>query len=190
MYVLDVSCSMSSELAKAIAVTDVFCSDGFKATAVTFTETHQRWAGVKEPHRHLPTEPHGRNCLEDGWAWMPAHRTELLTHLRNISASGGTDPTSALNYAIKNAPVGTLIVFISDGMFSHTDGEVDGQRVPGPQTAIRAAQTWRRKQKLAPVQMLVWATSEADSQRESLVELAKLGGGGLWRADSRKSGPW
>lgn len=187
MYVLDVSCSMSSQLADAIAVTDTFCSDGFKAAVVTFNGSHARWGGVSEPCRHPENVECGPRCLEPGWAWMPRHRTEMLQHLQSFNGSGGTNPTSALDYAFRNAPAGTLIVFISDGEFSHED---DAEDNPGPLSVIRTAQAWRRTQKLAPVQMLVWAVSEVDSQRESLMQLSNLGGGGLWRADTRKSGPW
>ena len=186
MYVVDVSGSMRGQLEEAIRVTGTFGSDDSRVAVVTFNDTHARWGGVSTPCRHLPVEPHGRSCLEAGWAFMPAHNQELMTHLGSFSGNGGTNPTSALDYAFKNAPEGTLIVFVSDGVFGHQDNGL----VAGPLTAVRAAQTWRRTQKLAPVQMLVWATSEADSKRESLVELAKLGGSGLWRADARRTGPW
>jgi len=187
MYVLDVSGSMCGELASAIRVTGTFGSDDSRVAVVTFNDTHARWGGVQAPHHHLKTEPHGTSCLDPGWAFMPLHNQELMSHLSSFSGSGLTNPTSALDYAYKNVPDGTLIVFISDGGFSHRDGE-DGTM--GPLSAIRAGQAWRRAQKLAPIQTLVWATSEVDSRCESLVELAKLGGGGLWRADTRRSGPW
>jgi len=183
MYVLDVSGSMRSALPDAIAVTDTFCNDGFKAAVVTFNSSHAVWEGIPEPCRHPADVECGRNCLEAGWSWMPTHRQQMLQHLQSFTGTGGTDPTSALDYAIKNAPAGTLIVFISDGDFNHNQEN-------GPISAVRTAQAWRLAQKLAPVQMLVWATSEVDSQRESLVELARLGGSGLWRADTRRSGPW
>jgi len=186
MYVVDVSGSMRDQLQEAIRVTGTFGSDDSRVAVVTFTETHARWGGVSTPCRHLSEEPHGRSCLEAGWAFMPAHNQELMSHLRSFSGTGGTNPTSALDYAFKNAPEGTLIVFVSDGDFGRQDNGI----IAGPLTAVRMAQAWRRNQKLAPVQMLVWATSEADSKRESLVELAKLGGSGLWRADARRTGPW
>jgi hypothetical protein len=190
MYVLDVSCSMSKKLAEAITVTDAFVSDGFKAAVVTFSDTHSRWGGVRVPCKHPEGARHSAICVEEGWSLMPTHRTELFQHLRTFSGTGGTSPTSALDYAIKNVPSGTLIVFISDGDFTHLDEESEEGAVAGPLSTVRSAIAWRRNRKLAPVQMLVWATSKADSQRESLTELAKLGGSGLWRADTRTSGPW
>ena len=186
MYVVDVSGSMSGRLAEAIQVTSAFGSDDLRVAVVTFNEDHARWEGVKTPCRHPEDEPHDRWCLEVGWAFMPTHNQELMAHLQSFSGSGLTNPTSALEYAFKNAPEGTLIVFISDGVFNRQDSGL----IAGPLSIVRMAQAWRLNQELAPVQMLVWATSEADSQRESLVELAKLGGGGLWRADSTRSGPW
>jgi len=183
MYVLDVSGSMRNKLADAIIVTDTFCSDGFKAAVVTFTDYYARWEGVPEEHSHAEDEACGPNCLEPGWIWLPAHRAELFSYLRSFIGAGSTDPTSALDYAYKNAPAGTLIVFISDGDFPL-------MLENGPRSAIRSAQAWRVEHDLAPVQMLVWATSEADSHRESLMELARLGGGGLWRADEHLTGPW
>jgi hypothetical protein len=191
MYVLDVSGSMTGILAEAIRVTGVFASDSFKVAVVTFNDDHQRWAGVEVKCKHKEKEPHTKLCLEKGWAWMPTHNEQLVSHLGSFSGNGSTDPTSALDHAYKNVPENTLIVFISDGEFSHEDGETDeGEKIAGPLSAVRAAKAWRRNRKLAPVQMLVWAPSEADSKRESLVELAKLGGGGLWRPDTRTSGPW
>lgn len=196
MYVLDVSCSMTDKLADAIRVTDTFSSDGFKATAVTFTTHYERWSGVPYPCQHAKDEACGRNCLEPGWAWMPLHRRELFQHLLRYAATGTTAPTEALLYAIKNAPEGTLIVFISDGEFAYEDPEsvivpmLPGPNQMGPISAMRSAMAWRQKQKLAPVEILVWATSEDDSKRGSLIEMAKVGGGGLWRADTRRSGPW
>lgn len=190
LYVLDVSGSMKEELADAIAVTDIFCSDEFKVAVVTFSSTHARWGGVYVPCRH-PKEECDEDCLDPGWAWMPAHRTEMLRYLDSFTGSGGTNPTSALNHAIRNAPTHTLIVFISDGDFPHENSKnAAGEDIAGPLSIVRTAQLWRRHQNFAPVQILVWSTSEADSQRESLVELARLGGGGLWRADTHRSGPW
>ena len=188
-YVLDVSCSMSGALVNAISVVDVFASDSFKASVITFSDTHYQWEGVPCEHKK-EKKNHTKNCLPPGWVWMPKHRKQLFRHLKAFSGEGGTNPASALEHAIRTAPDETLIVFISDGAFSIRDGIIGGERVRGAASVIRAAQVWRRKEKLAPVQILIWATSEADSKRETLVELAKLGGGGLWRADVRRSGPW
>lgn len=176
MYVLDVSCSMAEKLPDAIRVADSFVNDGFKAAVVTFTESHVRWDGVSVPCEHPETEECRDNCLEPGWAWMPAHRQELFRYLASFDGSGNTDPTAALDYAYKNAPSGTLIVFISDGIFQSPEGEPFG--------TVRAAKRWRQEQQLTPVQMLVWAPSPIDAQRESLIELAQLGGMGLWRDNS------
>lgn len=184
MYVLDVSGSMRRDLPRAIQATAAFASDSFKATVVTFNCEHKRWDGVKVKCKHAKKVKCNDRCLEPGWAWMPLHYPELLGWMGSFTGSGGTDPTSALDYAFKHAPEGTLIVFISDGGFDHKDDQDEGKRIVGPMSAIRRAQAWRRTKKLAPVQMLVWAVSEADSKEESLVELAKLGGGGLWREDT------
>ena len=186
MYVLDVSGSMRGALSQAIRVTGVFGSDDSKVAVVTFHSTHSRWEGVRESceTKHARDEPHGRHCLEAGWCFMPKHNEELMGHLSSFGGTGGTDPTSALEYAYKNAPAGTLIVFISDGQ------DMGSPIMLSATAAIRRAKKWRVDQKRDPVQMLVWATSEADSERESLRILARLGGGGLWRADTRRSGPW
>lgn len=193
MYVLDVSGSMTSQLEQAIRVTGTFASDSYKVSVVTFNETHERWQGVSEPCKHPEGSACGENCLEPGWAWMPTHHSELMAHLGSFKGNGGTNPTSALDYAIKNAPPRTLIVFISDGEFwfeGQNDEQEEAPPRAGPLAAVRAAQAWRRQQNLAPVQMLVWAPNEADSQRESLVSLAALGGGGLWRPATTQNGPW
>jgi hypothetical protein len=184
MYVLDVSGSMTGALPEAIRITGVFGSDDSRVAVVTFNEAHVRWEGVKVPCKHKKIEVHLDTCLKPGWAYMPLHNQELMTHLGSFAGSGGTDPTSALSYAYKNAPEGTLIVLVSDGQ------DMGRAVITSATDAIKKAQAWRRKKKLAPVQMLVWATSEADSKRESLVEFAKLGGSGLWRADTQRSGPW
>lgn len=186
MYVLDVSGSMSSHLADAIRVTGTFGSDDSRVAVITFNDTHERWKGVKVPCHHLPAEEHNNSCLEPGWAFMPLHNRELMSHLARFGGKGSTNPTSALEYAFKNAPEGTLIVFISDGVFSVDDYFA----VPGVLSTLRNVQAWRRVRKLAPVEMLVWATSEQTSKNKSLAELARQGGGGLWRADTRRSGPW
>ena len=186
MYVLDVSGSMRGSLAEAIRVTGVFASDDMKVSVVTFHDSHQRWDGVRESceTKHMRDEPHGRHCLEPGWCFIPKHNEELMSHLGSFGGTGGTDPTSALEYAYKNAPAGTLIVLVSDGQ------DMGAPIMTTASNAIRQAKAWRAARKMDPVQMLVWATSEEDSKRESLRILAELGGGGLWRADSRRSGPW
>lgn len=192
MYVLDVSGSMKTQLEEAIRVTGTFASDSYKVSVVTFNETHECWEGVREPCRHPEDEACGENCLESGWAWMPIHHPELMAHLGSFKGNGGTNPTSALDYAFKHAPARTLIVFISDGDFCvERQNDEQEQEAPraGPLAAVRAAQAWRRQQNLAPVQMLVWAPNEVDSQRESLVSLAALGGGGLWRPATTQNGP-
>jgi Mg-chelatase subunit ChlD len=191
VYVIDVSCSMSSHLDDAIQATRVFGNDGFRASVITFTDSHVQWEGQPEHVHEKEKDPCGRRCIPVGWVELPRHHDVMMRHLGSISASGGTNPTSALSRAIKDAPPSTLVVFISDGEFNHKDAEdPNGGVVLGPASIIKAAMAWRRSRNLAPVQVLVWAVTEADSQRESLVELAKLGGGGLWRPDTRLSGPW
>jgi len=181
IYVLDTSGSMLEELEGAIAVTGVFASDGFKAAAITFDTAFKRWSGVKLPCTHSKDEECNNNCLsEDGWCWLPAHQDELMGYLDSFKADGGTSPGPAIEYAIRIAPAGSLIVFISDGIF-------EGDSV------VHAAQDsmdWRLKQMLSPVRILVWSTDKTSDVQESLIELAKIGGAGLWRADVHVSGPW
>jgi hypothetical protein len=172
VYVLDVSCSMmGKELDEAISVTDVFASDGFLAAVYTFDTKFVKWGGAIEDCEHRKVEPHGNKCLPEGWARMPTHRDQLRSHLSNIQKGGGqTIPGPALSAAITTAPNGALIVFVSDGQFNHEETT----------KAVKEAIQWREKKKLAPVQVLVWSTDE--ELQETLVEIASIGGGGLWRA--------
>jgi len=174
MYVLDVSCSMRGELPDAISATSVFCSDGFKAAVVTYASGFGRWVGVKESCNHPPSEPCSKRCPEDGWIQMPKQQKEFYEYLNSLDASGGTVPGPALEYAIRNVPADTLIVFISDGDF----------RTENAIPEARAALDWRRDSNIAPVQILVWSTNAEAQKQEALVELANLGGGGLWRAET------
>jgi hypothetical protein len=181
VYVLDTSGSMYGALDDAIAVTGVFASDGFKASVFTFDTSFVRWSGVQVPCDHLESEDCGGACLpEEGWCWLPSHQQELYSYLDGLLADGGTSPGPAIEHAVKTAPSGALVVFVSDGLF-------EGQSVA---QAAEDAMNWRQQQKLAPVRILVWSTGKTSDVQESLVELAKVGGAGLWRADVRMSGPW
>jgi hypothetical protein len=172
IYVLDISCSMSDDLDDAIRATDCFFSDDFKAAVVTFNDSHLRWSGVKVKCLHKPLVKCGRSCLPAGWCRLPLHRKEMMAYLNSCEATGGTSPVSAIEYVYKNAPPSTLIVFISDGAFHE----------PFSTAAAKAGVAWRKKKKLDPVQVLVWSTSENAKEQKALVELAKVGGGGLWKA--------
>jgi Mg-chelatase subunit ChlD len=172
IYVLDVSGSMRGELAEAIRTIDVFMTDDFGAAAVTFNAEHARWKGVENHHGHDATAPCNNRCSPAGWCRMPEHRLELLAHLNSFIGDGDTQPASAVAYAIRNAPAECLIVFISDGGF-----------VGAPVVdAAKAGIAWRKEQEMAPVQLLVWSTKKDADKQTSLVDLAKIGGGGLWRA--------
>lgn len=174
VYVLDVSCSMmGKELDEAISVTDVFASDGFLAAVYTFDTDFVKWGGAVEDCKHKKVEPHGSKCLPEGWARMPTHRDQLRSHLSNIQKGGGqTIPGPPLSAAIMTAPNGALIVFVSDGQFNQEETT----------KAVKEAIQWRKKKKLAPVQVLVWSTDQEVPAQETLVEIASIGGGGLWRA--------
>lgn len=174
MYILDASGSMIGRLADAIRVIDVFASDSFKAAAVTFNDNYVRWKGVKDPCTHPEKDSHSVKCSEPGWAWMPSHRKALFRYLRRIWEGGGTHPTAALIHAYKTAPKDTILVLVTDGILSKNDKHYV--------SVIAQCKAWRKKKKLAPIQMLVWAPSKSDSQRPTLIKLAKAGGGGLWRA--------
>ena len=182
VYVLDVSCSMSGKpLREAISVTDVFASDGFLSTVITFDHRMTQWGGANEDCNHEPEEEHSSRCLPEGWARFPKHRYQFRSHIKNLGAKGGgTEPGPALAEAVKTAPVGALIVFVSDGQFNK-------DKAVG---ALHMAMLARAAAKLAPVQILVWSTTKHETQKETLVEIAKIGGGGLWRADDRLTGPW
>lgn len=176
MYVLDVSGSMKSILPLAIRATDVFTSDGFQAAVITFTNSHARWGGVDEPCKHPPDERCGHNCLPAGWCWMPKHRDVLLGYLSSFPGHGNTDPSSAITAAYRDAPDNCLIVFISDGAFNGA----------GPATAATEGAEARKKEGKPPVQMLVWGTDIDACGKDSLVHLAKIGRGGLWRAEQQE----
>lgn len=172
IYVLDVSGSMRDVLPVAIRTVDVFMTDDFQAAVVTFNATHERWPGVTEPCGHAVGERCTDRCLPAGWCRLPLHFPELMTHLSSFVGAGDTRPASAIDYALRNAPAECLIVFISDGGF------------PGDPVieAAWAGIEWRAEQGLAPVQILVWSTVEEADKQLPLVALARIGGGGLWRA--------
>jgi Mg-chelatase subunit ChlD len=174
MYILDVSGSMRGELPEAIRAVDIFMTDGFQAAVVTFNETHARWTGVNEPCRHGPERKCDQKCLPPGWCWMPKHRIELFQHLSSFAGSGNTMPQSAIEYAYQKAPSECLIVFISDGGFD-TEAAVK---------AARDGAAWRAAQQLEPTPLLVWSTVYNAGEMSSLVELARVGGAGLWRAET------
>lgn len=172
IYVLDVSGSMKGVLPEAIRTVDIFMTDDFRAAVVTFNALHARWEGVEDHFEHATGVPCNKRCSPAGWCRMPEHRPELLEHLSSFEGSGDTQPASAVAYALRTAPAECLIVFISDGGF-------------GGDPVVEAAKTgiaWRAEQGLPPVQILVWSTAREADKQTALVSLAKIGGGGLWRA--------
>jgi len=183
IYVLDVSGSMTGgPLQEAISVTRVFASDEFLATVITFDDDYVEWGGVDEECSHAEDEPHNNRCLPAGWARLPVHQNQLDSHVENVEKGGGTVPGPALARAVEIATDQTLIVFVSDGKFANIRDETT--------QALSAALLARREADGDLPQILVWSTQRTDDPPETLVELAGIGGAGLWRADVARAGPW
>lgn len=174
IYVLDVSGSMQDVLPEAIRAVDVFMTDDFQAAVVTFNVNFERWEGVSEPCQHDADTECGRRCLPAGWCRLPLHRPELMGYLRSLVGKGDTKPAGAVEYAIRQAPADCLVVFISDGNYTSWMVRQAAER------GMRA----RKELGQVPTQILVWSTDSNATPRQPLVDLARIGGGGLWRAET------
>jgi Mg-chelatase subunit ChlD len=200
LFVVDVSGSMSGEpLRQAVdSVLMIAGSDGFRVGAIAFTGSHTPWTGVprchpghhqQAPRRGVQASPRassfaqltpcGRRCVPSGWADVPRDLQAFMDWLRGLNASGGTDPSGALEAAIKNRRAQT-VVFVSDGDFT---------KEPALE-AIKKAQAWRKANKLPPMPIMVWGAGAAAKTNDQLRAIAKDGGGGMWVHGSRRSGPW
>lgn len=173
LFVVDVSGSMTGEGERAIsAVRRVLegPSDELQAGVIAFADAPARWRGVPEPCEHAKDEPHGKRCVLPGWAAFPGRSKELLAWLRSVKPDGGTVVGPALRAALADRADGLTVILVSDGIFGH-------------ELALKAlaeGQAERRKRKLEPAGVMVWAAGWGARDREALLALAKAGGGGLW----------
>ncbi|MGE0709093.1 MAG: hypothetical protein AB7N76_00365 [Planctomycetota bacterium] len=173
LFVVDVSGSMEGEGEQAIAAVRRVLegpTDELQAGVIAFADQPTRWGGVPEPCEHPKEEAHTRHCVLAGWASFPGRNKELLAWLRSVKPSGGTDAAKALKVALADPTDRLTVVLVSDGIF---DGEA-------ALNALRAGQAARKKRKLAPAGVMVWATTPNAAASGALQALAKVGGGGLW----------
>ncbi len=183
VFVLDVSGSMliGDRLQKAVDACMLFSSDEMQVAVITFNSTTARWAGVKDPCKHPKAAKCGRKCLPPAWARLPKHYPEVSSWVRSFKGSGGTQPVPALETALRMRRSGLMIVFVSDGDFTHNQNLCA--------SAVKRMRKWRRKKKLDWVPILVWGVGENAKNQESLKRLAKVGGGGFY-VHGKRNGPW
>lgn len=167
MLVVDVSGSMKQfgKLAAAVqwALDNVINipHDDIEIGVVTFTSTWSRYSytddnGERREWFRLPSAT-GLNCLHEA--------------LASLSASGSTDPTGAINHALRSGA--QTLVFITDGELLHP-------QVVSLLKTINAAKEWAKKEdKILPV-VTVMGIHPDQYDRANLETIASVTGNNLW----------
>jgi len=203
LFVIDVSGSMDNDkLREGIDSALLILRspvDDFRVAAIAFTSTYSRWRGdpycvsrnSQRSSRHgvqglarkgplLTRRPCSKNCVPYGWASIPRSYKKALAWLESLSGAGTTDPTAALEAALKTATRWLTVVLITDGEFNPSR----------PLKAIKAGQAWRKQKKLMPAPIMVWGVGSNARYSESLKKIAKLGRGGFWVHGKERAGPF